>query len=196
MTIGGLPGSLLAPLGPESAIEAISGDDNKVRGTVIGLLNMLGFGTNTRDDESPSAPPGPSTPTKTGPAAPGSGNPFLKTAPSSAPAGNPFLRAVPSAGPRANPFLAPPGGKPTSPQVAPQSTDEIASALRRAGFPEQQIPAWVQVVLKESSGRPDATNDTRGTTPAQRRAMFGVDADEEWSVGPFQINMLAHGGSI
>jgi hypothetical protein len=64
------------------------------------------------------------------------------------------------------------------------SRGQIAEAMRRAGFPEHEIAVGVAIVLAESSGRADATNDGSATKSA------------EYSVGPWQINLRAHGSRI
>src|SRR4028119_153805 len=58
------------------------------------------------------------------------------------------------------------------------SAGDLQSVLRQAGGPESLLVAMAAVGLAESSGRPDALNNTPG---------------REYSVGLFQINMKAHG---
>lgn len=61
--------------------------------------------------------------------------------------------------------------------AATYTRDEIASAMRGAGFPDPEVRTGIGIVLAESLGRAEATNDTPG---------------REYSVGPWQINLLAH----
>ncbi len=56
--------------------------------------------------------------------------------------------------------------------------DEIAAALAQAGWPEWAIPIMVRVAYAESGCRREAT----------------ARSPLEYSVGPFQINLLAHPG--
>lgn len=57
--------------------------------------------------------------------------------------------------------------------------EELATTMRAVGFPDAEIRTGVGVALAESGGRAEATNDTPG---------------REYSVGPWQINLLAHPG--
>lgn len=170
VTAGNLPGDLLAPLGPANAIEAIGGDDDKVRGTVVALLNMLGFGTNTFDSETPATAP-PTTPagtfrltppggTTTTPPATGT---FQLRPPAGAPAG-PGAPTVPTF------RLQPPGGgtRPTNPAFnAPQG----AGAPRPPGDVQNIIATTAQAqgidhrlalatAFVESNFDPNAVGDT------------------------------------
>jgi hypothetical protein len=64
------------------------------------------------------------------------------------------------------------------------SRGQIAEAMRRAGFHESDIPVGVAIVTAESGGRAGATNDGSATRT------------REFSVGPWQINLHAHGSRI
>lgn len=57
---------------------------------------------------------------------------------------------------------------------------EIAASLAKAGMPADSIPTMVAIALAESGGRSDATNDST----------------IEYSVGPYQINLWAHGDRV
>ncbi len=59
------------------------------------------------------------------------------------------------------------------------SREQIASALIRAGLPPDQVDTGIGIVFAESGARSEAVNDTPGV---------------EYSVGPWQINLLAHPG--
>lgn len=56
------------------------------------------------------------------------------------------------------------------------SPEDIAQAMRNAGFPDDQLATGVAISLAESGGRYEATNDSA----------------IEYSVGPWQINLKAH----
>lgn len=162
VTPGSLPERLLAPMGPGALAEAVSKDDDKVRATVVGLLNMLGFSTNTFDDASGAAAGAP-TP---GPTRRSGGNPFLAqtAAPSAAPSerDNPFLRVAPSTAPRRtqNPFLTSPGGpKPGSPALIPPPSGEpitppgdVTSIVSRAAQQSGIDPRLALAVAEVESG--------------------------------------------
>jgi len=67
--------------------------------------------------------------------------------------------------------------------MATYTPAQVADAMRRAGFPESEIATGVAVATAESGRRSEATNRGTAKTP-------------EYSVGPWQINLNAHGKAI
>ena len=65
--------------------------------------------------------------------------------------------------------------------------DTLAASAYEAGFRGRELVRAVAVSLVESEGNPAATNRNLNPPPGQ---------SPELSVGPLQINLLAHGGNI
>jgi Lysozyme like domain len=77
------------------------------------------------------------------------------------------------------------------------SNADIRDLLVRHGF--ANVDAWVAIVLRESGGDPAVTTDTRGMSDAELHAYWGPRFDgkklaTEYSVGLFQVNVLANPG--
>lgn len=176
VTSGTAAMGLVAPLGPKTALESISKDDNKVRGTVIALLNMLGFGTNTFEDETAAAPSAPTTTP--------SGGTFRLTppgaAPTSAPSSGTFRLTPPGGARSAQPsfrLMAPGGPKPAAPALmapgggAPPPPDDVRSTIQRvaqeSGIDHRLALAVAQI---ESGFNPNAVGDT--DTPYSSHGVF------------------------
>lgn len=175
LTIPSLPERLLAPMGWDNAIGAVAEDDNKVRGTVIGLLNLLGVGTNTFEREAPA--PTLSTPAGGGTfrlTPPGKSTATAPVTPGSAPATSGF-RLTPPGGappPAAAPSfrLTPPGGKPSGlvPNLPPGEVQSvITTTAQRAGIDHRLALAVAQI---ESNFNPAAVGDT--DTPNSSHGVF------------------------
>lgn len=148
-----------------SLLPAMSGDDNKVRGVVITLLNFLGFGTNTFDDEMPSRTPSGGT-LSTPPGASGS-TPFRFTPPGGVPSGS---NPPPADGAAPTFRFTPPGG--TTSGLAPnlpagEVQNVIATTAQRSGIDHRLALA---TALIESNFDPNAVGDTE--TPNSSHGVF------------------------
>jgi len=86
----------------------------------------------------------------------------------------------------AAPAVAPPRAPPRGPAGARLSFSQIRDIAHQAGFPDPDIAA--AVALAESSGIPTRVHDTRGIPQEQ----LPKGTTNEWSVGLWQINLLAH----
>ena len=71
------------------------------------------------------------------------------------------------------------------------SQSQLYALCASVGFPAASIAKAVALATRESGGRPGATLDSRGMTPAQLKAYWGKPALQEYSIGLWQINTLS-----
>lgn len=74
------------------------------------------------------------------------------------------------------------------------SHGDLVDLLERHGFPASEQVAWLAIIARESGGHPNATVDTRGMTPTELATYWKKPALPEYSVGLFQLNVLARPG--
>lgn len=97
--------------------------------------------------------------------------------------------------PAARSAVNPRTGRPiVTPGTHALSDVDLRALIAQQGFADQ-AKAFT-IAKRESGGRADVTVDTRGMSPSELAAYWGKPALEEYSVGLWQINVLANGGLV